>query len=357
MDVTAAALVRGIVGGPTETGGRRVSVALAQLSPAPWQPRRDYDAAEIAALAESIRRDGLLQPLLVRPIKVREESYQVVFGHRRLEALQLIAREDGTDEAVYRTWAQVRTCTDLEARILTTSENLHRKELSPFEVALDVLGVKTALADAGHSHTDRALAGIFNRSHGTIAEYRVIATEITEQALRKAGFVVESGDGASTDWQTVGCLTKSELHTAARSASTEAALRALRAKASGGVVSARSVHGVSDCRPGELLPRFSVGALRSRGDFAVKLSKPFESYSRTDSIRYLKKLLPAVAALAMNIDGESGVRLSGEFDELFVFVKQGEGGASVDDRLQVQLKVVGRPLVLYPSARRIDGCW
>ena len=58
-------------------------LAVDQIDPNPFQPRRTFDAAEITALADSLRQHGMLQPILVRPVGDR---FQLIAGERRLRA-------------------------------------------------------------------------------------------------------------------------------------------------------------------------------------------------------------------------------------------------------------------------------
>ena len=60
-----------------------IFVQVDQIDPNPFQPRRHFDPAEIAALADSLRQHGMLQPILVRSIHNR---YQLIAGERRLRA-------------------------------------------------------------------------------------------------------------------------------------------------------------------------------------------------------------------------------------------------------------------------------
>ncbi|MHC5542733.1 ParB N-terminal domain-containing protein, partial [Singulisphaera rosea] len=58
-------------------------IAVDQIDPNPFQPRRQFDAEDIAALADSLRQHGMLQPILVRAV---DDRYQLVAGERRLRA-------------------------------------------------------------------------------------------------------------------------------------------------------------------------------------------------------------------------------------------------------------------------------
>src|SRR5215213_9217824 len=58
-------------------------IPVDQIDPNPFQPRRRFDPAEIASLADSLRQHGMLQPIIVRPLG---ERYQLIAGERRLRA-------------------------------------------------------------------------------------------------------------------------------------------------------------------------------------------------------------------------------------------------------------------------------
>ena len=101
------------------------------LRPGVGQPRRNFDEASLEQLAESIRRDGVLQPLLVRPVG---KGHEIVAGERRWRAAQLA----GLAEVP----VVVRTLTDDQARTLALVENLQREDLN----LLDEVEGKLALA-------------------------------------------------------------------------------------------------------------------------------------------------------------------------------------------------------------------
>ena len=100
-------------------------VALADLKPSPHQPRRDFDEAELRALADSLRRRGLIQPIVVRP--AAGGGHELVAGERRARA----ARLAGLDALP----ALVREMSDEEAAETALVENLQRADLNPIEEA------------------------------------------------------------------------------------------------------------------------------------------------------------------------------------------------------------------------------
>src|SRR5689334_18372062 len=67
-------------------GVRQLPVEL--LHPGRYQPRRNFDADNLAALIESVRAQGILQPLLVRPHPELPDQYEIVAGERRWRAAQ-----------------------------------------------------------------------------------------------------------------------------------------------------------------------------------------------------------------------------------------------------------------------------
>jgi len=99
-------------------------VELSQVDPNPFQPRREFRAAELEELEASIRESGLLQPILVRP---RGERFQIVAGERRFRAAQRLGLKSLP--------AQVRDVEDAELLELALVENLQREDLHPLEEA------------------------------------------------------------------------------------------------------------------------------------------------------------------------------------------------------------------------------
>ncbi len=95
------------------------------LSPGPFQPRRQVDPAELAALAASIREQGVLQPILARPDPASSGRYQIIAGERRWRA----AQQAGLHEIP----ALVRALEDTAAMAAALVENLQREDLNPID--------------------------------------------------------------------------------------------------------------------------------------------------------------------------------------------------------------------------------
>ncbi len=137
-----------------EEQGKTVSLPISDIEPNRDQPRKTFDDAALADLAESIRRHGVLQPLLVRPLP--RGGYQLVAGERRWRA----SRMAGLNEVP----VVVREMSDREASELALIENLQRQDLNPMEEAL---GYRTLMEQYGMTQEDAAQA--VNKSRPAVA--------------------------------------------------------------------------------------------------------------------------------------------------------------------------------------------
>ena len=137
-----------------ETAGMRAdsTLPLDRIRPNKGQPRRTFDDAELAELADSIRQNGILQPLLVRD---RGDYYEIVAGERRYQA----ARAAGLDEVP----VIIRDVSDDDVFKLALIENLQRSDLSPLEEAN---GYRQLIREKGL--TQEELARILSKSRSTI---------------------------------------------------------------------------------------------------------------------------------------------------------------------------------------------
>ena len=100
-------------------------VFVSEIRPNPRQPRRYFNEAKIAELAESIRNQGILQPLVVRKIP---QGYELILGERRFRAAQRAQLE--------RVPVIVKEVSDAESLEMALVENIQREELTPIEEAL-----------------------------------------------------------------------------------------------------------------------------------------------------------------------------------------------------------------------------
>ncbi len=118
-----------LLGGMSETaenGGsmNQPQVALETIDPNPHQPRKSFDEDEIASMADSIRSNGVLQPLVVRK---QGDRFQLIAGERRLRAARVAGLESVPIRVVDFNDQQV-----MEASLV---ENIQRSDLNPIEKA------------------------------------------------------------------------------------------------------------------------------------------------------------------------------------------------------------------------------
>ncbi len=102
------------------------SLSLANIQPSSFNPRKRFDEASLYELAESIKQQGVLQPITVRPI-AGTDRYEIVFGERRYRA-SLIANMEEIP-------AIVSEMTDDAAEDAAITENLQREDVTPIEEA------------------------------------------------------------------------------------------------------------------------------------------------------------------------------------------------------------------------------
>ncbi|MEC4667961.1 MAG: ParB/RepB/Spo0J family partition protein [Nitrospirota bacterium] len=100
-------------------------IPLEQILPNPFQPRNDFSEADISELADSIYKNGILQPILVR--RKGDGRYGLIAGERRLRAAKLAGLSTIP--------AMVRNSSDEQTIELALVENLQRKDLNPIETA------------------------------------------------------------------------------------------------------------------------------------------------------------------------------------------------------------------------------
>jgi ParB family chromosome partitioning protein len=110
---------------PAAASGAPSSVELSLIRPNPYQPRSDFDPEDLQRLADSLKRHGLLQPVVLRPVP--GGLYQLVAGERRWRASKLAGLE--------RIPAVVRPVDDQKMLECALVENLQRRDLNPMEKA------------------------------------------------------------------------------------------------------------------------------------------------------------------------------------------------------------------------------
>jgi ParB family chromosome partitioning protein len=112
---------------PREGSGEVRSIPTGEIRPNPFQPRKEFQPEELAELTSSIKENGLLQPLMVRPAPGSRGRWELVAGERRLRAVT----ELGWREVP----ALIREVDDQTLLVLALVENLQREALGPLEEA------------------------------------------------------------------------------------------------------------------------------------------------------------------------------------------------------------------------------
>jgi ParB family chromosome partitioning protein len=145
-----------LVGGLDPVASELLELPVEAIHPNPKQPRKRFDGEAGSGLAESVKRQGIIQPLLVRPRAAG--GYELIAGERRWRA----AREAGQATVP----AVVRTADDRDTLVLGLIENVAREQLTPVEEArayaalLDEFGL--ALGDVA-DRVGRSKPSVSNR--------------------------------------------------------------------------------------------------------------------------------------------------------------------------------------------------
>jgi ParB family chromosome partitioning protein len=137
-----------------ERGASVSAIPIDQIDANPFQPRSDFNVEELENLAESIRVQGVLQPILVRSHPTEPERYQIVAGERRFRA----AMQAGLTEIP----TILRDMDDSDAAVVALVENLQRQDLNAIEEAE---GYQRLLVDFGLTHEALGYAVSKSRSH------------------------------------------------------------------------------------------------------------------------------------------------------------------------------------------------
>ena len=131
-------------------GGKPSELAIAQLQPGKYQPRTRMDEGSLNELAASIKTQGIMQPILVRPLgtgKDGQTTYEIIAGERRFRAAQIA----GLDNVP----VLVREVDDTAAAAMALIENIQREDLNPLEEAQ---GIHRLITDFSFTHEQAAHA-------------------------------------------------------------------------------------------------------------------------------------------------------------------------------------------------------
>ena len=151
------------------------SIAIAQIERGRYQPRRDFDPERLHELAESINAQGVIQPIVVRPLEGNGEGYEIIAGERRWRA----AQQAGLHEIP----AVVRNVDEQTSLAIALVENIQRDDLNPLEEAT---ALQRLQQEFGLTHQEVALA--VGKSRTTVTNLlRLLELETEAMALLDRG--------------------------------------------------------------------------------------------------------------------------------------------------------------------------
>jgi ParB family transcriptional regulator, chromosome partitioning protein len=136
--------------------GAVASISIKHIEANPFQPRRDFEAEALQELAESITRQGIIQPVTVR--KLESGRYQLISGERRLRAAQMAGLQTIP--------AFIRIARDNQMLEMALVENIQRENLNPIEVAISYQRLMDEC-----SLTQEKLSEQVGKKRATIANY------------------------------------------------------------------------------------------------------------------------------------------------------------------------------------------
>jgi ParB family chromosome partitioning protein len=134
---------------PAAPAGAPSALPVAQIQAGKYQPRTRMDDGSLSELAASIKSQGIMQPVLVRPIDIGTggRRYEIIAGERRFRAAQLA----GLDEIP----VLVRDVDDQNAAAMALIENIQREDLNPLEEAQ---GIARLISEFSFTHEQAAQA-------------------------------------------------------------------------------------------------------------------------------------------------------------------------------------------------------
>ena len=140
-----------LLGAEESSSGEMRKLKVGELQPGKYQPRSRMDQDSLAHLAESIKSQGIMQPILVRPVE--PGKYEIIAGERRWRASQLAGLKEVP--------VLVREVPDEAALSMALIENIQREELNPLEQAV---GIQRLVDEFGMTHQGAADAVGYSRS-------------------------------------------------------------------------------------------------------------------------------------------------------------------------------------------------
>jgi ParB family chromosome partitioning protein len=138
-------------------------IPIEWINPGPWQPRRTFDNVSLKELAKSLLKQGVIQPILIRPTPNAVNKFQLIAGERRWRAAQIAK--------IYEIPAVIREFSEQEAAQIALVENIQRRDLSSIEEA-------TAYSQLiqTYGYTQQELSELIGKSRSHIANLMRLLT-------------------------------------------------------------------------------------------------------------------------------------------------------------------------------------
>jgi len=151
-------------------------LAVTQIQAGKYQPRTRMDEVSLSELAASIKTQGIMQPVLVRPLPAGSSTpYEIIAGERRFRAAQMAGLEEIP--------VLVRDVDDQAAAAMALIENMQREDLNPLEEAQ---GIQRLISDFNFTHEQAA--GAVGRSRSAVSNLlRLINLAQPVQTMLMAG--------------------------------------------------------------------------------------------------------------------------------------------------------------------------
>ncbi len=153
--------------------GTPTTLRVSQLQPGVYQPRSHMDEAALNTLAQSIKEQGLMQPILVR--SVGDDQYEIIAGERRWRASQIAGLQEVP--------VLVKDVANENAAVMALIENIQREDLNPLEEAQ---GIDRLIREFGLTH-DQAAGAVGRSRSATSNLLRLLNLSAPVQTMLIAG--------------------------------------------------------------------------------------------------------------------------------------------------------------------------
>lgn len=164
--------LEGVLDGSDKSALKVTELALRDITAGSGQPREHFDDEGLQELADSIKQQGVVQPILVRK---QNESYEIIAGERRFRASKLAGKAFIP--------AIIRDVTDVQLFEIALIENIQRQDLSALEIAK---GYQRLIDE--HQYTQEQLAEVVGKSRSAVAnQLRLLSLPDAVKALLEAG--------------------------------------------------------------------------------------------------------------------------------------------------------------------------